>query len=153
MGNLADYIESYLKRLLEATGEGMIELHRRELAERFSCVPSQINYVLSTRFTHDRGYIVETRRGGGGYIRILRISFRPNPDLASLIQAEVGDDITAGRAHALLVRLEDVGLLDGNDSAFVRAVLDRETTRVHPKYRGTVRASLLRAMVMALLKE
>ncbi|MEW5866393.1 MAG: CtsR family transcriptional regulator [Bacillota bacterium] len=153
MGNLADYIESYLKRLLESAAEGVIEIQRRELAERFRCVPSQINYVLATRFTHDRGYIVETRRGGGGYIRILRLSFGSDQDLASLIQTEIGDDISARRADALLIRLEDEGLLNENDRAFVKAVLARETLRVHPSYRGVVRASLLKAMVMALLRQ
>ncbi|MGE5593583.1 MAG: CtsR family transcriptional regulator [Betaproteobacteria bacterium] len=153
MGNLADYIESYLKRLLENAEQGMIELQRRELAEMFRCVPSQINYVLTTRFTPDRGYVVETRRGGGGYIRIVRLSFRPSQDLASLIEAEIGDEITERRADALLLRLEDEGLLDEGDRAFVKAVLERETERLHPSYRGMVRASLLRAMVMSLLRE
>ncbi len=153
MGNLADYIEEYLKRLLEAADEGVIELQRRELAERFRCVPSQINYVLATRFTHERGYVVETRRGGGGYIRILRISFGMDRDLASFVQAEIGEEIEAERAHALLTRLEDAGVIDARDSAFVRAVLERETARVHPVYQRTVRASLLKAMLMALLKE
>ncbi|MDI7247154.1 MAG: CtsR family transcriptional regulator [Bacillota bacterium] len=153
MGNLADYIESYLKRLLEQAEQGMIELQRRELAEMFSCVPSQINYVLTTRFTPDRGYVVETRRGGGGYIRIVRLSFRPSQNLASLIEAEIGDEITERRADSLLLRLEDEGLLDEGDRAFVRAVLERETERLHPSYRGTVRASLLKAMVMLLLRE
>ncbi len=153
MGNLADYIESYLKGLLESAREGVIELQRRELAQRFRCVPSQITYVLSTRFTHDRGYIVETRRGGGGYIRILKLSFVRDRDVASLVQAEIGDNISAGRADALLARLEDEGLLDETDRAFVKVVLEREAVRVHPNYRGIVRASLLKAMVMALLRE
>ncbi|MCR4402610.1 MAG: CtsR family transcriptional regulator [Firmicutes bacterium] len=153
MGNLADYIEAYLKRLLERAEEGIIELQRRELAEMFRCVPSQINYVLTTRFTPDRGYVVETRRGGGGYIRIVRLSFRPSQDRASLIEEEIGDEITERRADAILVRLEDEGLLDEGERAFVKAVLERETARLHPSYRGTVRASLLKAMVMLLLKE
>lgn len=153
MGNLADYIESYLKRLLEGAEQGMIELQRRELAEMFRCVPSQISYVLGTRFTPDRGYVVETRRGGGGYIRIVRLSFRPSQDLASLIEAEIGDEITGRRADALLLRLEDEGLIDEGDRTFMRAVIDRETERIHPSYRAAVRASLLKAMVMLVLRD
>lgn len=66
MGNLADRIEEYLKQILEKTTEGYIVLQRSELAGEFECVPSQINYVLDTRFTVERGYLVESRRGGGG---------------------------------------------------------------------------------------
>src|SRR5665648_399686 len=73
MGNLADRIEVYLKHILEQTSEGYIMLQRSELAGEFSCVPSQINYVLDTRFTVERGYLVESRRGGGGYLRIIRL--------------------------------------------------------------------------------
>lgn len=65
MGNLADRIEEYLKQILEKTTEGYIVLQRSELAGEFECVPSQINYVLDTRFTVERGYLVESRRGAG----------------------------------------------------------------------------------------
>ena len=72
MGTLADEIERYIKKILEASHDGIVELQRNELALQFSCVPSQINYVLSTRFTTEQGYIVESRRGGGGYVRIVK---------------------------------------------------------------------------------
>lgn len=70
--SLADKIEQYLKVLIEKSGEGQIEIQRSELAETFSCVPSQVTYVISTRFTQDEGYFTESRRGGNGYVRITR---------------------------------------------------------------------------------
>jgi len=73
MTNLTDYIEDYIKKLLSLSSKGYIEIQRNELAGKFKCVPSQINYVLKCRFSRELGYIVEGKRGGGGYIRIYRI--------------------------------------------------------------------------------
>ena len=73
MRNISDLIEGYLKQIIELEGQGHIEIKRSELADKFQCVPSQINYVINTRFTAERGYLVESKRGGGGYIRILRV--------------------------------------------------------------------------------
>ena len=70
LNNKADIVENYIRKQLEEQDAGFVELNRSELADKISCAPSQISYVLSTRFTHDRGFIVESRRGLGGYIRI-----------------------------------------------------------------------------------
>ncbi|MEN6390308.1 MAG: CtsR family transcriptional regulator [Syntrophomonas sp.] len=70
--SLADKIEQYIKVLIEKSGAGQIEIQRSELAETFSCVPSQVTYVISTRFTQDEGYVTESRRGGNGFVRITR---------------------------------------------------------------------------------
>ncbi|HHX95206.1 MAG TPA: CtsR family transcriptional regulator, partial [Clostridia bacterium] len=72
MGSLADEIERYIKEMLEKSRQRAVRLNRSQLAEMFDCVPSQINYVLSTRFSTERGYYVESRRGGGGYLLITR---------------------------------------------------------------------------------
>ncbi|HOK71062.1 MAG TPA: CtsR family transcriptional regulator, partial [Bacillota bacterium] len=90
MGSLSDYIESYLKLLLDTGPHGFVEVQRRELAERFRCAPSQINYVLSTRFTVERGYVVETRRGGGGYIRIFKLDDEPETSGIQMVYESVG---------------------------------------------------------------
>ena len=70
---ISDLIASFLQESLEETDGGVLEVQRNDLAQRFNCVPSQINYVMSTRFSPERGYIVESRRGGNGYIRITRV--------------------------------------------------------------------------------
>lgn len=77
--SLVAAIESYLKQLLRESPEGWIEVRRKEIAERFDCVPSQVTYVLNTRFNPKHGYLVESRRGGSGYIRIWKLSVAPRP--------------------------------------------------------------------------
>ena len=73
MRNISDIIECYLKKVLEMSEKDILEIKRSEVADKFQCVPSQINYVINTRFTIERGYIVESKRGGGGYIRIMKV--------------------------------------------------------------------------------
>ena len=76
MSNIADMIESYILRQLAARQDGQVELRRTDIADEISCAPSQISYVLSTRFTQDRGFVVESRRGLGGFIRIVQVPLR-----------------------------------------------------------------------------
>src|SRR5690625_7948445 len=76
MRNISDVIEAYLKQIIQSTNSDVIEIKRSEIADRFQCVPSQINYVINTRFTVEKGYIVESKRGGGGYISIMRLRQR-----------------------------------------------------------------------------
>ena len=87
---LSDTIESFIKELL-SQNETEVELKRNELAEYFGCAPSQINYVLATRFTPDHGYVIESRRGGGGYIRIMRVVKSGSQHLLYLIHERIGD--------------------------------------------------------------
>lgn len=75
MRNISDIIENYLKQVLELSESEIVEIKRSEVANKFQCVPSQINYVINTRFTMEKGYMVESKRGGGGYIRISRLNF------------------------------------------------------------------------------
>ena len=81
MSSLSKEIEQYLKELLSAANSGVLEIQRNMLSEYFHCVPSQINYVLSTRFTPAQGYLVESRRGGGGYVRIVSLQLDDDDDL------------------------------------------------------------------------
>lgn len=110
MASLSREIEQYLKQLLAEQEAGMLEIQRSLLSELFSCVPSQINYVLSTRFTPRDGYIVETRRGGGGYVRIFHIPIETNDDLQSLLEL-VGEDIGEREEERLLDRLVEQGVM------------------------------------------
>ena len=73
MRNISDIIENYLKQVLELSERELVEIKRSEIADKFQCVPSQINYVINTRFTIEKGYVVESKRGGGGYIRIMKV--------------------------------------------------------------------------------
>ena len=87
---LSDTIESFIKQMLGASEENGVELKRNELAEYFGCAPSQINYVLATRFTPDHGYVVESHRGGGGCIRIVHVERDQGDFLDYLIRERVG---------------------------------------------------------------
>lgn len=126
MGNLADRIEEYLKRILEQTDEGYIILQRSVLADSFSCAPSQINYVLETRFTVERGYLIESRRGGGGYLRIIRLGLNTEGQFQQAMRQLIGERLSPYRAHGLIERLQDEGLLTRREAAIAASVLSRE---------------------------
>lgn len=109
LNNKADIVENYILKQLSEQAAGFVELSRSELADKISCAPSQISYVLSTRFTHDRGYIVESRRGLGGYIRItiiedpeLEKNFLYN-DMISRIDEDTPFEIVKAMLKNLLV--------------------------------------------------
>lgn len=107
MRNISDIIEKYLKSILHESPEGTIEIQRNELADQFSCVPSQINYVISTRFTLEKGYLVESKRGGGGYVRIRRIQLPGPTSLHTHLHETIGDEIGQSAAEGLIYRLEE----------------------------------------------
>src|SRR3954451_10782517 len=110
MRNISDIIEKYLKQVLELNAEDLVEIKRSEIAEKFQCVPSQINYVINTRFTADRGYLVESKRGGGGYIRILRVRPHSKIDLLDHIMDSLRQGASQNAAEDIVYRLisEDV---------------------------------------------
>lgn len=152
MPNLSDYIEEYLIRLLRETAQGMVELQRNELAERFRCAPSQINYVLATRFTPERGYVLESRRGGGGYIRIIRLSLTPG-EASNLITREIDEIMSQEKAEGYIRRFLEEGIITEREAALVRAATSREAIPLELPMRDVVRASLFKAMVLALLSQ
>lgn len=151
MASLSDFIENYLLELLNKT-EGVLEIRRSALAERFDCVPSQINYVLETRFTTERGFMVESRRGGGGYIRIIKLRLKPDDDLRQLIHETIGDRLAQGAALGYIRRLAEHGLLTPRETAIISAALRREVLNLEVLNRDRVRANILKAMLLAILR-
>lgn len=151
MSTLAGRIEAYLKRLIESDREGQIEIRRCELAESFQCVPSQINYVLETRFTPEKGYIVESKRGGGGFIRITSVELRRSIDIASSLYRQIGREIDEEHADHLLSRLIYAGAIDQRKATLIRAAIRREMNAVEPAWRPYVRAMLLKAMLLVVM--
>ena len=103
MRNISDIIESYLKQVIDKNGKGHIEVKRSELADQFQCVPSQINYVINTRFTIERGYFVESKRGGGGFIRIARVELHSKKDLIDEVIDQIGQSIPQTAASILFI--------------------------------------------------
>jgi transcriptional regulator CtsR len=142
---LADQIEAHLLQLLAA--EARIELQRTYLAHMFDCAPSQINYVLDTRFTPARGYIVESRRGGGGFIRLVRV-----PAEAGATLEELPARISQTEAEHVIDRLRAEGIATPAAAAVMRSAVDREAIGLPLPLRDDVRGRLLRAMVEACLR-
>ena len=153
MGILADEIEIYIKKLLEAKDEGFLEIKRTDLAELFMCVPSQINYVLETRFTNDQGYHVESRRGGGGCLKIIKLGAGPEEDLLMLVNSTIGKMISQQSGEGLLTRLEEEGFLNRKESFLLRAVIDKNTILLDGAEPELLRSRILRAVLIALLRE
>ena len=116
MRNITDIIESYLKQVIDKNGKGHIEVKRSELAEQFQCVPSQINYVINTRFTIERGYFVESKRGGGGFIRIVRVELHSKKDLIDEVLDQIGLSIPQTAAEHIIHRLLDEEILSNREA-------------------------------------
>jgi transcriptional regulator CtsR len=151
VANLADLIEEYLRELLEQSMNDTIEIQRGELARVFQCVPSQITYVLEKRFSIDRGYIVQSRRGGGGYIRILKLPSKTDAEMLQEVLQHLEDGISQTRALDLLNRLESEGVLTVREAAMAKSAVLRETIPLQIKTRDLIRSSILRAMLVAVL--
>ncbi|HET7560218.1 MAG TPA: CtsR family transcriptional regulator [Limnochordia bacterium] len=147
MSTLADRIEGHLKRLLQAAGDGMIEIRRCDLADRFACVPSQINYVLGTRFSSASGYAVESRRGGGGYIRIIRLSYSQPGSTQERVWTGLSHTLSQAEADELLQRLVEGDRLELRTAVSIKRIVDLELQPVRSEMRPLVRAALLRALL------
>ncbi len=144
---MSDLIERFLLQMLQDTG-GACELQRNDLAERFSCVPSQINYVLTTRFSPEHGYIVESRRGGGGYIRITRVAAQPTALVMHTINA-IGGALDSRTATALLQNLVSADALPLGAARLVAAAMSDAALRaLSPEQRDMARAGILKQCLL-----
>ena len=130
-----------------------VELQRTDLSYRFSCVPSQINYVLNTRFTTSRGYIVESRRGGGGYLRIVKLPISREDDILRLIADSEGQELSETAASGLIGRLVEEDVLTAREGRLMEAVLKNSALEQTRQYRDLVRMDLVRALILAILRE
>ena len=124
MSTLSNQIEAYLKQLLAQSASGVLELKRGDLAEAFMCVPSQINYVLDTRFSAGQGYMVESRRGGGGYLRIIRLSMEEEPNLAALLDSARDKRVGRQGGEKLLDRLMEEEFLSRREGMLITSLID-----------------------------
>lgn len=148
---ISDSIAQIIEQMLE-DGGGSTEVRRAELAARLGCVPSQVKYVITSRFTPERGYITESRRGGGGYIRIARVSMERSEYLMHFFHA-VGDSIDEGEAMAFLRNLRDNGVIEPREAEIMAASLsEKALARVEPRGRAFVRADVMRHVLLSLLK-
>lgn len=146
---ISDVIADFINDLLAE--DSTAEVQRSELASRFNCVPSQINYVISTRFSPERGYVVESRRGGGGYIRIRRVRADPKLLLMHTVNA-LGDRVDIHTAAALLENCVSAGVLAEDIAQLMMAAISDQALRpVHPEGRDIVRAAILKQMLLSTM--
>ena len=147
---LSDSIESFIKEMLSQE-EPEVELKRNELAEYFGCAPSQINYVLATRFTPEAGYLIESQRGGGGYIRIVRVVRTAGQHLLYLGNERVGDAIGEAEATRLIAHLVNEGLVTAQEGRLMQAAVSSQALAVPvpQPIKDAIRARTLRAMLTA----
>ena len=149
----SDLIARFILSAIEDSANGFAELRRSALAEQFDCVPSQINYVISTRFSPERGYVVESRRGGGGYIRITRVRQSPREMVMHTVNS-VGGSLDFQTASAFVSNLYESGLIDQRTARLMLAgVSDRALRPVAPEGRDAVRASIFKQMLVNLISE
>ncbi|MGE6556493.1 CtsR family transcriptional regulator [Exiguobacterium artemiae] len=148
MQNITDIIEAYLKQILH--DEKKIEIKRQEIAERFDCVPSQINYVINTRFTIEKGYFVESKRGGGGYIRIQKIVILDSHDLLDEISRWVGNDLTEQAAEDYLIRLVNEQLLTRREAILIQSLLQKESLPMALEDQRRMRAHLMQTVLQTM---
>ena len=140
--NTSDHIEAYIKAILEQSG--IVELQRSQLADTFQVVPSQINYVIKTRFTESRGYLVESKRGGGGYIRIGRIEFSNHHEMLRDLLYSVDEEVSQDIYEDVLKLLSEQELLTRQE---MNLLLSVATDRVLGEGASFTRANMLRQLL------
>lgn len=147
--NISNMIASIISEMLE--NDGYTEIQRNELAQRIGCVPSQINYVISSRFTPEHGYIVESRRGGGGYIRITRAQYDINSLKMHLVNS-IGSSAPESVCRAHIKNLFERELIDEKTVKIMISALGGNAYRDIPKeYADTLRASIFKQMILNIL--
>lgn len=132
--------------------EGPVEIQRNELASYFNCVPSQINYVISTRFSSEKGYFVESKRGGGGHISISRMSTDKPYDYFMHIILSMGDEISKHSADIYIENFEDLNIISQSDRKLLKAAVNDNSLKSVPVIlKDKVRADILKNMLMKMI--
>ncbi|AYF04306.1 MULTISPECIES: transcriptional regulator CtsR [Bacillus] len=150
MRNISDIIEQYLKQVIDLSNNNVIEIKRNEIADRFECVPSQINYVINTRFTIERGFVVESKRGGGGYIRIIKVKLHDDIDIIDQMLHIIDHSVAQGNAESMIIRLIEEGIITNREAKLMLSVLDRSVLSMDVPSRDELRARILCAMLRTL---
>ena len=151
MARLSDIIEDFIKEMFQENNESELQIKRNELANYFSCAPSQINYVLTTRFTEDKGYYIESKRGGGGCIIIRRIEFTNNKNLKELIVDRIGNSITYDNAINIIDGLVEMVVITEREAIIMKiAINDRVFGNIDTN-KNMLRANILKNIIMVII--
>ena len=152
MANISEVIEQFI---IASLGDNdSVDISRNSLAEYFSCAPSQINYVLDTRFTIDRGYVKESRRGGSGFIKISKLKQSNDYDyLNGLVIESIGDELTYKRMSQILDKLLSDGIVDENCKKLIEASLSEDSLSMPFTIKDKVRAKAFKNVLIELMKK
>ncbi len=142
---VSDVIEEFIKELFNEDEE--IEIQRNELAQKFNCVPSQINYVISTRFKPSQGYYVESRRGGGGHITIKKIT-NTRSDYIMHIIGNIGETISNQEAEILISDFLTYNLINEKEAKMLRVATSDNVLEIPKIYKDKLRANILKNMIL-----
>ena len=148
---LSDSIEQFIKELLNQESTE-VELKRNELAEYFGCAPSQINYVLATRSSPDHGYLTESRRGGGGYIRIVRVVQSGSQRLMYLVNDRIGDSLSEEECLRLISQLKEQMIVTADEAALMASAVSTRalSVPVPDVLKDAMRAKMMKSMLMSI---
>jgi transcriptional regulator CtsR len=153
VAKLSDIIESFIKQMLEINEGNFVEIQRNELANYFKCAPSQINYVLETRFTYERGYYIESKRGGGGYVRIFKASVDEDSYLSQMLSKKMGVDMGQQIAFAYIDGLLEQNLIDEKTHSILKNIVsDKVLGNIDRKPRDELRANIVKSIFLTLIK-
>ena len=145
MAQLSNAIEKFIKELMEDDAE--VELKRNELAQHFGCAPSQINYVLATRFSIDHGYVIESRRGGGGYVRIVRMQPQSGENLLHDLLTRIGTSVDEETSVAIISHLMECGIVTRREALLMRSAMAQNALALPVSAKDVLRAAVLRSMI------
>ena len=143
--NMSDLIESYLKNVLHKNET--VEIRRSEIADQFNCVPSQINYVINTRFTIQQGYVVESKRGGGGYIRIMKVNLVDEMDVLNALGELVPEELSALEGNHLLQNLYENKLITKREAQMMSLMMEKDTFPTNVKNAAEVRSNMMKKLI------
>ena len=148
MAKLSNSIEEFLNELVEEAN-GALEIQRSKISDHFNCAPSQINYVLTTRFTPYKGYYVESRRGGGGFIRIVKVEFQDHEKSLDLFRDFIGDSITKDKADLLIKELRRRDFISSREAELIRVSLSDRSLSLSDN-RNILRANILKNILLVI---
>ena len=143
--NMSDLIESYLKNVL--LSNETVEIRRSEIADQFNCVPSPINYVINTRFTIQQGYVVESKRGGGGYIRIMKVNLVDEMDILNTLGDLIPPQLSVREANHLLQNLYENELISKREAQMMALMMEKDTFPVSVKNGDEIRSNMMKKLI------
>ena len=145
---ISDIIEEFIKEMLEESNDS-IEIKRNELAEHFNCVPSQINYVISTRFKPSQGYYVESKRGGGGNIKIKKVNNNKSDYIMHIIN-NIGKELTSSEVDILLSDFLTYDIVSKTEAKLLKVATSDNVLKLGTEIKDEVRARIFKNMLLNL---